>query len=798
MFTFMVLLALAFGIGATTTVFSLVQVTLLERLPYADPGRVVSIWTERLDSRGEWQTDMISPPEYFDLRDGAATLENVALHVTANMSLRGLGNPMDLGVGEGTAELAVVLGISPLLGRWFLPGEVGPDRHNVTVLGESFWREQFGSDPGVIGRTITLEDQPYTVVGVVPSVFRLRPDLPYRTRSLLRPRDEGERPLWVPLGHNYGVGDGLFSNRDATWFEAIGRLHPGASVEQAQAEAATLVRGDTPAERLRVVVKRRKELETAGLPSQLLVLALPSVLLLLIACGNVATLLLGEGVNRRVEIATRVAIGAGSRRIARQLLTESLLLGLLGSVAGALVAFGGMRVLVAFAPATSAVQRLDVNGTVLLFSCAAGIVAALVFGLVPAWFLGRQPAGSAVNQFRGSSTSQTRRVVGTVVALEIALTVVVLVGGGLFTRTLAKMFSVDLGFDVKNLVAIRTAIDKWPYPERGLTNQRILDRIEAVPGVEQATGSWAMPFVTSLWNDDVQIEGRAYREGDLLPRVPYDLVMPDYHEVMRVPLLAGRYLSETDGPESPRVVLVSESTARRLWPDRSALGERLRFGRDSLWHTVVGIVGDVVFTGLDRGASSPIYRAYMQSPSENGIRFVLIARTALDPRDVIPQLEEAARSVEPGLLIEEASVLSTAISLSATDHRYAALMLDFFAAAAIMLAAIGVVGVTARSVAQRTRELAIRLALGAESASLNRLVLRGSLLPALVGVTFGLLCAFWASRLISGFLFGVQSWDPLTYGVAVSLVLVVCLAASYLPARRALGAVQPAQVLKEE
>lgn len=799
MFTGAALMALALGIGASTTVFSLVEATILQDLPYEAPGRLVSIWPERLTRSGQWRTTQMSPLEYLDVREGASSLQAVALVGNGSMTVRGLGHPFEVEAGEATASLAEVLGIRPLLGRWFLPGEDGPTGTYVTVLGHSLWVERFGSDPNVIGKSITLGPmggRPYEVVGVVPPEFRWKRVL-YGDgqRSLLTPKSDGEPPLWVPIGHNYGSSS--FTQRLYSVWEMVARLRPDASLDRVVAEVEPLMEGDTPPERLRVRAAYRSEVEVAGLPSQLLLLAIPAALLLLIACGNVAALLLGEAVERRHEVATRVAIGAGPGRIARQLMTESVLLGILGSGIGAIVAYGSMRLLAAYAPVDSSVNGLHVNATVLLFTSGIGILAGLIFGAGPALTLSRRADRIAISAGRSVRSPLARRLVKGVLAFEIAMTVVLLVAGGLFTRTLGNLFAVDVGFQAENLIAIQTAIDRWPYPERALVNREIMNEMEAIPGVDRVSASWGMPLLRGFMSSAVEVEGATTLGGDDLPVVAWDIAMPGFHETMGIPMLAGRSIDDTDVPGAPPVVVISESTARLLWPHESALGQRIRFAQDSVWRTVVGISADVRYFGFYQAASSPVWGSYLQNPEARGIRLVLAVRTALDPRDAIPRLQEAARSVAPEILFNEAWPMATVLSQSATDERYRSLFLIIFGAAAVLLSAVGVFGVAARTVAHQTRELAIRMAIGAEARQLGALVLRGSLLVGSLGTIIGLTVAIGSSRLIDSFLFGIESRDPLTYLGAVGIVLSVCLAASYLPARRVLR-LQPANVLKEE
>jgi len=797
LFTLAATSALAFGIGATTTVFSFGEATLLRPPPYPEADRILSVWTEVLNSRGEWIRRGISVPEYLDVKELEAALGPVAISNTATQTLRGMGNPEDLNRGGASEHLPEVLGIQPVLGRWFTPEEVGPDFVPVAVLGHSFWLERFGADSTVVGRIIDLEERPYRIIGVVPSTFRVRHGL-FRSnvRSLLRPRASGEYPLWAPFAHNYGNAQVFSQRRGGNW-EMLIRLRPGLTRERAEAMIAPAIVGNLPPDQFRVRTAYRTEQEVAGLPSQLLLLGIPAALLLLIACGNVATLLMGEGIAREREIKTRVALGAGKLRLARQLMTENVLLGLCGSAAGAAVAYMSVRTLVAYAPAGSVIGDLHLNLTVLAFASVIGVFAGLSFGFAPLAMLLRPSQGGVSDRGRGARTGAARRMVGGVVALEIAITVILLVTSGLFTRTLLELFAVDTGYEVENLIAMPTAIDRWPYPERGLVNYGIIRQMAELPGVRGATGSRAMPLVQSSRSATLAVESQVLGEGESQPRVVWDEVMPDYLRTMGIPLLEGREFTDADGPGSPPVAIVSESTARRLWPDGSALGRRMRLQQDTIWSTVVGVAGDVLYGNLGVAASSSVYVPYLQYPNRGNIRLVFAVRTPVDPPVIVPQLEQIARSAEPDILIREAQLMATVVSNSATDQRYRALMLIIFATAAVILAAVGIFGVAASTAARRTRELAIRMALGAEPAKLGWYVVRGPLLSTGIGIAVGLFGAWAASRLISAFLFGVESSDPLTFLGAVTLVLCVSGIASYWPSQR-VARIQPAVVLSEE
>ncbi|NIM48224.1 MAG: FtsX-like permease family protein, partial [Gemmatimonadales bacterium] len=657
----------------------------------------------------------------------------------------------------------------------------------VAILSDEVWRATFAADPRVAGKILTLDDRSYTVVGVMPRGFRLRRLGPPIGGTV----DTGERDLWVPIGQpGAGLGEGAIN------WEALGRLYPNVPIDHAVAETRRLLVGDAdPAERdVRVVP--RKEAETRGLGSPLVLLFGATGLLMLIACANIATLLLGEMNGRRQEVATRSALGASSRRIVRQLVTESVVLGLLGSVVGVLMAFAGTRILVALAPPIPRIDQVGVEVRVLAFASLLGMVAGLICGAMPALMSTRNAVGVVSRVSR--RTTGTRRERGTqraVVSLEIALTVVLLIAGGLLGRSLSRLFAVDPGFEAESVATVDVSLARVRYstPEAVSEYYReVLREIAAIPGVNSASATNGLPFPGRVINiDAVEIAGRTPGpgSGEVAHRFS---VAPGYHNAMGISVLAGRTITDADGPDAPRVTVISESMARRYWPDESPVGARLRYWAGEA--TVVGIVGDVKLQRLDANVEPTFYVPLLQDVSRE---FSLVTRTEGDPLRVIPLMREAIWSVDRDVPVTQASTMASLVSRSGSHQRYRTLLLLVFGVVAALLAAAGVFGVTARSVAQRAREMGIRMALGARQEGLVGGVVRSSLGTALAGTVVGVLGALWTSRLISGFLFGVEAWDPLTYGAVASLLFIVCLVASYVPARR-IARIDPMDVLRAE
>jgi len=797
LFTTLVVGTLGLGIGAFTIVFSLVDGVLMREMPYEQPGELVNIWKtfpawQRQDVLDDaWDKVGLNWSEFLTLRDNSQLLAEVAVRRNRTMVLTGAGTPERLEVGEASSGLFPMLGVRPLLGRLFLPGEEGPGTARLAVLSHSLWANRFGSDPDIVGRKIELDAQPFEVIGVLPPGFRLRSTIFNLLNSAM---DTGERALWVPIG---------FDRLGAGWsLEATGRLLPGATPEQLRAELDALLRecrtcyvpaGQTAAG-LGFRLTHPKEEIVGGHRSSLLLLLAASGILLVIACGNIAALVMSEAVERKHETATRIALGAGRLRIARQVLTETVLLGVFGSVLGTAIAAVGIQGFLALAPPLPRLEEVGLNYSVLLFSVLAGVGTGILFGLAPAFSLHVSALRVAQGiEGRGSAAGRGRFQRG-LIAGELALTIVLLISAGLFVRSLLNLSRVDPGFDASSVATVRmhlgSSASQYPGGARQLVRE-VLDRIRAIPGVERAGAVDGLPFPGVQTGTVIQIVGRSQREGAVvIPR--NHLVLPGYLETMRIPLLVGRTLTEADASVGgPPGMLINQQMARQYWPNESPLGGLIQ--QDGTVYEVVGIVGDVRERHLSEPPEAMVYRAGPQIPGAVS----LVARASGAPEDLVAQMRAAIWAVSPQLSLSQQTTMTNLVQISTGDERYRTMLVSVFGALATLLAAAGVFGVTAHSVSKRAREMGIRMALGAQSGRLVRGMVFETMLPGVVGIGAGFLGALVVSRLLTCYLFGIEAWDPPTFCGVIILLGCLSIGAAVLPASR-VGRVDPMRVLREE
>jgi predicted permease len=777
---------LGLGIGASTAIFSVVEGVLLRPLPYASPGELVQVWETFPEWRANpqlasgWDQVWLAWPDYERWRDGQTAFEDVAIYGSTGMTLTGGDTPERILVGRASASLLPVLGVRPILGRGFLPGEDGRNAERVAMLGYAAWRDRFGADPELLGRAITLNDELFTVVGILPQGFRVRGFGPFG--------DSGDYPVWIPLG-----ADNARLTANSHSYEAVARLRPGITVAQAQVETETLLRGDRSPDEVGARLELRDEAEDAGLRGPLYLLQAAALVLLLIACGNVAMLSLGEFSGRRHEMATRMAVGAGGGRLIRQLLSESVLLGVVGSAVGVALALIGTRTLVGLAPPIPRLDQVGVNGPVLLFAVCVGAASGLLFGMAPSWHFLRGKIHPSLQAGRRVEEHRRSLFPFGVISVETALTALLLVSGGLLVRSLTNLLAVDPGFQQESTahVSMRLPRGRYTGPEQRLAVfHQMAAEISAVPGVKAVSGTSRLPFLGFPNLLSFGIEGRPDPEGGSR-HTSSRSVLPGYFETLKIPILAGRTLTDADRGEMASVAVISESMARRFWPGESALGARILFG-DTL--TVVGIVGDVRHESMDAEFLPTLYYPLALDP---GSRLIFVVRTEGDPTPLLPQLRQAVWAVDADAPVTRVASLSSLIARSARDERFRTVLMMTFGLCATLLAGAGVFGVTSRVVAHRRRELGIRMALGARGTELVRLALGTTVKPGTVGIGVGLLGAVWATRLMARFLFGVESWDPATYACAAMILLGLTLLAGYLPARRA-AQVDPMRVLREE
>lgn len=789
LFTGVGVVTLGLGIGASTAMFSVVDGVLLADTPYRDPDRVMSIW-QTLEGREGYTPAgeiRLQYSQYRDLQEQSTAFESVAVYAAdwGETTLGGGPRPELVTVGAATATLLPTLGVSPILGRWFAPDEEGDgagDRSMVAVLDYDTWVGRYTGDPEVLGREVILNSLTYTIVGVLPPGFRIQ----WLTASFTGADDPGPRDYWVPIGSpEWGESPG------STMWEAVGRLRPGVTPESAREETGRILQANWPSQECRAILIPRAEAEVRGIGSPLLLLFGATGLLLLIACGNVAALSLGEMVGRAHEVATRAAIGAGRGRLLRQLLTESVVLGVLGSALGALVAAASTRALVALAPPIPRMDLVRVDLGILLFAGVLGTLSGLIFGTAPAFITARGAVGSTL---RSGDRASSRRQVGLgrwVLAGEVGLTVMLLVASGLFLKSLSLLFDVQLGFDPRNLASVEVQTPGNRTFDRvtaATFTREVLQEMESVSGVTAVSATNALPFPgnTAGWASRLHREDSTY----LMPQG--FSVDGGYLEFMGIPVLEGREFLPSDDAEAPPVMVVSESLARALWGDRSPVGQEMFYPMGAV--TVVGVAGDVRQRALQSEPPLTFYVPLAQLPRSN-LSFVV--RTQGPPAHVLPAMREALWSVNPELAITGGGVLETIIGDSAREERYRAFLMSVFAAIATILAVVGIMGVTARYVSHRTRELGIRKALGAEDTTLLGGVVRSAALTGAIGAGLGLAGAFWLSPFMAAFLFGVEPFDLVTCGGVAALFVVASAAAAYVPARRLLR-VDPVTVLKAE
>lgn len=785
------ILTMGLGIGAATAMFSVVDGVLLADVQYRDPDRLMSIW-QRIGGRSGYTEAgeiRLQYRQYRALAEQTSVFEGVAVYAAGwgESTLGGGSRPELVKVGATTASLLPVLGIRPILGRWFLPDEEGEgagDRAMVTVMSHDTWTRRFAADRDVLGRSVMINGYTYTVVGVLPPGFRMQ----WLSASLTGAEDPGPRDFWVPVGSaEWGEAPG------STMWEAVGRMADGVTLEEAKVETSAILSESWPSRRPSALILPRREEETRGVGSPIFFLFGATGLLLLIACGNVAALSLGEMHGRMQEVATRTAIGAGRSRIIRQLMTESILLGVVGSGLGAMVAMVGTGVLVDLAPPIPRIDEVHVNPSVLAFAALLGTVAGVLFGLAPALMAARGGAGETLRSGARAGSRRRASFGRAILVGEISLTVMLLVAGGLLARSMSQLLTVPLGFDPRNLATVEVGLPDSRYgwdmrPAAWNFVDEVIREMESIPGAAAVTAANLLPFP-----DSPSEWAAALSRGDTTYLMPELFnVAPGYLGFMGIPVLEGRGLLPSDGADAPPVAVVNQKLARALWGDRSPVGQEMLYPMGSV--TVVGVAGDVRQSVLQNDPPLTFYVPYAQH-SRATATFAVRARG--QPEDLLPRMREALWRVDDGLAITASGTLEAAIAESASEERFRTMLMTVFAALATALAAVGIMGVTARNVSQRTRELGIRKAMGAEDHALLGTVIRSSVATGVLGVGLGLAGAYVLRPLLATFLFGVDPFDLPTYAGVGALLVLISLLASYLPGRRLLE-VDPAMVMRAE
>jgi len=795
-FTVAALVTLALGIGATSAIFSVVRAVLLAPLPYAEPDRRVLIWSRWVGFDKTW----LSSQEVVDYRTQSRSLASVAAWSSGQQNLTGDGDPVRVGVGSVTANTFEVLGAAPLLGRTIRPEEDVPNGAPVVVLGHRLWQARYGSDAGIIGRKVLLDDVPFEVVGVMPEGFRLPTDF---TEDAAEPT-ELWRAIRFDLSRLQRGSHGLYG---------AATLAPGQTAASATDELQALTRRWTeeglypePMQFSALAVSLDDEIRGRVRPA-LWILSGAVAFLLLIACSNVASLLLVRGDARLREMALRTAVGAGPARLVRQLFTESLLLAMGGALMGLAVAYAGLRTLVALDPTSlPPLAPVALDGTVVIFALALGVFTTLLFGLLPAL---RTLRLNLVDALREGSQQATlgggrQRLRAALVVSEVALAVILIVGAGLMLRSLSALGRIDLGFNPDQVITMRLSVPSARYdtPERVVNFYReALSRVRALPGVQSAGVVRVLPLATTIGDFGLDIEGYEERPG-ANAKGDWQIVSDGAFEAMGMRLVRGRWFTPSDTMEAQPIAVINETMARQYWRDGNAVGGRLRVGSmKNPWATVVGIVADERHNGVTGLVKEKFYIPHSQWHVATGGNLVrnafIVVRSASDPMRLAGPIRSQIRSLDASVPVANVRLMRDVVSTSLATPRLTGFLLGTFAVMALLLAAVGLYGVLAYVVSRRTHEIGIRLAIGADRGQVVGMVLRQGLTLAAVGLAVGFAGAFGLTRMMGSVLYEVTPGDPLTYAAVGAALLAVSVAASAVPALRA-SRVNPMAALRIE
>ena len=780
-----IVLTLALGIGANTAIFSLVNTVLLRPLPYPEPERLVMVWEQQLE-RGN-AVRPVRPANFFDWKDRVASFSDIAWSRDGMFALTGDGEPESITGYRFSPNMLSVLGVQPALGRGFTTGDDQPGAPRVVLLSDKLWKRRYAADPGILGRTLTLNGQPHLVIGVMPPSFRH----PQRAE------------LWVPIA----LTPQLMANRTNTMLRLVGRLKPGVSHDRATADVAAVYqelaqrypetnKGMTPA--------LARFGDTGDAKALLLILSAGVGFVLLIACANVANLLLADAASRRRELAVRTALGASRYRVIRQMLTESLLLAIAGGALGALLTWWTRDGLVMLFPSNIAnlnlplVESVDVGAQVFLFALAVSLVTGLLFGILPALNVARGNLQGALKQGdRGNAGS--RRTHAVLVVAEVALSMVLLAGAMLMVQSFMRVQALRFGFETERVLTGRVILPSYRYPDAAKVEsftRAMVEKLRQIPGVEAAGTVTYLPL--SGWNGgiDFSIEGRPPLTGAESPSASYQSVSEDYFRSMSIPVLAGRAFTARDDRTATRVVMINEALAKKYWPGESALGRHVQIAINApaQRYEIVGVVGNARSAGLEEPIEPEMYVSAWQNPDS---LICLTLRTSGDPTALAQPLRAAIWSVDPEQPVTYVMPLSELAAESLAFRRAGMMLAGGFGALALLLAAIGISGVLSYSVSRRTREIGVRVALGATRAEVGRLVLREGLLMTGAGMAIGLVAAVVLSRFMASVLYEVKPGDPLTYVVVAAVLLAVAVVATLVPARRA-TAVDPLVALRSD
>jgi putative ABC transport system permease protein len=785
-FTLIAVITLSLGIGANTAIFSVVNGVLWSALPYPQPEQLAMVW---MDNRRQGiREDITSYPNFQDWRDQNKTFQGMAGVRERNVNLTGVGEPEEIRAASVSVNFFQLMGVNPARGRGFSAEEEQPGKDRIVVLSHGLWQRRFGGDPGILNKNISLNGESHVVAGVAPPGFQF----PEKTE------------IWAPLAPN----EQMRAARSIFWLPVVGRLKPGVTRAQAQAEM------DLIGKQLEhqypdinagygVNVVPLMEQTVGSIRRSLLVLFGAVLFVLLIACANVANLLLARAATRQREVAVRAALGAGRWRIVRQLLTESLLLAGVGGALGVFLAWWGLQLLLDLSPAN--IPRLEnilLDGRALGFTLGLSLLTGLIFGLAPALQTSQLELSETLKEGGrgGAGSPRAQRIRGVFIVAEVALTLALLVGAGLLIRSFWRLQQVDPGFETDRILTMRLTLPRSKYPEGAQVAsfyERLQERLSALPGVEaaSATSGILLPMVTNSSNFTIENKPQDPREQQL--DLPYNAVMPNYFQTMGVQLLSGRAFTAQDARDKPQVAIVNETFVKRYFPNEDPVGRRFTFGDandNPQWITIVGVVRDSKRQGLDQPIRMESWLPHAQTQPR---RMEVVLRAAGDPLALSQAAREVVRSLDRDLPIPKMETVERILSENVAQRRLNMLLLGLFALVALILAMVGIYGVMSYAVTQRTNEIGIRMAMGAQTSDVIRLVLKQGMKLALAGVAIGLVATLALTRLMASLLFGVSATDPITFAAIAALLTGVALVACWIPARRA-AKVDPMIALRYE
>jgi predicted permease len=783
--TIVIVLSLAVGIGANTAIFSVVNALLLKPLPYPEPDRLAILWL-RSPGIGIPQ-DWPSPGQYMDIKAENHSFDELSISIGGSFNLTGLDRPERLEGMRTSSTLLDMLGAKPLLGRTLLAEEDQPGKPPVALLTHGLWKRLFGGDPQIVGRSLTLNGKQYTVAGVLRPDFLLNNEVVPTVAAI----EKVEILLPLPFGAD------AVNRRGDENYNIVGRLKPGVTMREAQEDVAAIagrIRNKDHRDRtFTISVVPLLDQVVGNVRRSVLIMLGAVTLVLLIACANVANLLLSRATGREKEVAIRAALGAGRMRLVRQLLTESVLLGVLGGAAGLLVAVLTLFVVRDINPGN--IPRLDairIDGIVLAFTFGISILTGIIFGMAPAVRVARVDlntslkSGGRSSQNEGGFNPARQGLRSLLVVAELALSMVLLIGAGLLIRSFVRLASVPPGFNPEHVISMRSAEAGPKYQQdkaRILYYQQLGERISRLPGVQSQGAVSALPLTASVGWGGILIEGYTPPPSEPELQVDMRVATNDYFRTMEIPLLQGRFFNDHDTADVPHVILIDDKMAKRFWPHESAVGKRMRANVKDPWYTVVGVVGTVKQYGLDIDGRMVIY--YPEQQSADGDLY-LVARTSNDPASVASAMVREIHAIDPGVPVFEIRTMQERLHDSLARQRFSMAVLGGFAGFAMLLAAVGVYGVISYMVTQGTHDIGLRMALGAQQRNILGLVVKQGMALAAIGIVAGLVGAFSLTRVMASLLFGVSATDAVTFSAVTLFLVATALVASYVPALRAM------------